>query len=118
MAAPVTVIVAKDLQFYEHLPLLFPHTDARSWYEGKPQAIQEAADRNSTLQGAYLIMAARSLGLDCGPMSGFNAAMLNQTFFPEGRWQANFLVNLGYGDPAALRPRQPRLSFEQACQVL
>lgn len=118
MTAPVTVIVAQDMEFYEQLPFLFPHTDARSWYAGKPEAIREAAFRNSTLQGGYLITAARALGLDCGPMSGFDADQVKAAFFPDKPWQANFLCNLGYGDPAKLFPRSPRLAFEQACEVV
>lgn len=118
MNAPVTVIVAQDTHFYEHLPFLFPHADAKSWFEGQPSLIESTAARNSTLQGAYLIMAARSLGLDCGPMSGFNADTLNAKFFPEGRWRANFLINLGYGEADKLFPRSPRFRFEEACQIL
>ncbi len=118
MRAPVTVIVAYDLEFYEQLPFLFPHADARAWYAGKPEAIADAALRNSTLQGAYLILAARALGLDCGPMTGFDADKVNQEFFAESStWRANFLCNLGYGDPAHLYPRGPRLEFTQACQI-
>lgn len=118
MAAPVVVIVAMDLEFYEHLPTLFPHTDARSWFAGQDAAIQSTAMRNSSLQGAYLMLAARALGLDCGPMSGFDADKLNEEFFKNTSWRANFLINLGYGDASMLPPRNPRLSFEAACQVL
>lgn len=117
-AAPVTVIVAEDLHFYEHLARTFPHTNARAWFEGQPAAIRESARRNSSLQGAYMILAARSLGLDCGPMSGFDEAKVNAEFFPDGRQQVNFIVNLGYGDPAGLYPRLPRLAFEDSCKVL
>ena len=117
MQAPVTVIVAQDLEFYEHLPKLFPHTDARSWYVGNEQAIQTTAFRNSSLQGAYLMLAARALGLDCGPMSGFDAAKLDAEFFPDGKVKSNFLCNLGYGDASRLHPRGPRLDFGEACQV-
>jgi 3-hydroxypropanoate dehydrogenase len=117
MAAPVTAIVAYDTEFYEKLPKLFPHTDARSWYAGNPPKIETTAFRNGTLQGAYLIIAARALGLDCGPMSGFNNAVVDAVFFPDGRWKSNFLCNLGYGDPAKVRPRGPRLSFDEACQI-
>ena len=117
-AAPVNVIVAWDPEFYEHLPRLFPHGDMRAHFVGKPDAIRESALRNGSLQGAYFILAARSLGLDCGPMSGFNAEKVNAEFFPDGKWKANFLCSLGYGDPEKLRPRGPRLSFEEACQVL
>jgi 3-hydroxypropanoate dehydrogenase len=119
MQAPVTVIIGYDLTFYEHLPLLFNHNaDAKSWFEGNDALIEETAFRNSSLQGGYLIMAARALGLDCGAMSGFDKEKLNAEFFPEGKIKANFLCNLGYGDPMKLYPRSPRLNFEQACQIL
>ncbi len=118
MTAPVVAIIGMDLEFYEFLPKLFPHTDARSWYAGKPEKIKEAAFRNSSLQGAYLIMAVRSLGLDTGPMSGFNAEKLNQEFFPDGRIKVNFICGVGHGDPSKLFPRLPRLDFEEACQLL
>jgi 3-hydroxypropanoate dehydrogenase len=118
MCAPVTVIIAQDMAFYEHLPTLFPHTDARAWFVGNPVAIEKNAFRGSSLQAAYLIMAARALGLDCGPMSGFDADKLNAEFFPDGQWQVNFICNLGYGNPTALYPRNPRLNFEQACRFL
>ena len=118
MAAPATVIVAYDTEFYEKLPTLFPHTDARSWFVGKPELIQSTAFRNGSLQGAYLILAARALGLDCGPMSGFDNAKVDAAFFPDGKVKSNFLVNLGYGDPAKLRPRGPRLGFEETCQIV
>lgn len=116
--APVTVIVAFDTEFYEQLPKLYPHADARSWFAGNTAAIEATANRNSSLQGAYLILAARALGLDCGPMSGFDAAKLNAEFFPDGKWQANFLINLGYGVPEKLYPRNPRLNFDEACILL
>jgi 3-hydroxypropanoate dehydrogenase len=115
MAAPVTAIIAQDTQFYEHLPTLFPHADAKSWFVGNDALVQGTMVRNSTLQGAYLMLAARALGLDCGPMSGFDPAKVNAEFFPDGRVQANFLCNLGYGDPAELFPRSPRLAFEDVC---
>jgi 3-hydroxypropanoate dehydrogenase len=118
MAAPVTVIVAWDTEFYEKLPQLFPGRDMRSVFAEKPALIQETAFRNSALQGAYLMLAARALGLDCGPMSGFDQQKVNAEFFPDGKWKANFLCNLGYGDPAKLFPRNPRLSFDEACRVL
>jgi 3-hydroxypropanoate dehydrogenase len=118
MAAPVVVIIAYDTEFYEHLPKLFPHRDMRSLFAGNAALIQETAFRNSSLQGAYFIIAARALGLDCGPMSGFDAAKVNAEFFPDGKWKANFLCNLGYGDPSKLFPRSPRLSFEEACRIL
>lgn len=118
MAAPVTVIIAYDTEFHEHLPKLFPHKDMRSIFAGNAALIQETAFRNSSLQGAYFILAARALGLDCGPMSGFDGAKVNTEFFPDGKWKANFLCNLGYGDPSKLSPRSPRLSFEEACVIL
>jgi 3-hydroxypropanoate dehydrogenase len=117
-AAPVNVIVAWDTEFYELLPRLFPHHDMRPLFVGKPAVIEEAGLRNGSLQGAYLILAARSLGLDCGPMSGFDAAKVNAEFFPDGKWRANFLCNLGYGEASKLFPRNPRLSFEEACRLL
>lgn len=118
MAAPVTAIVAYDMEFYEQMPKLAPHTDARSWFAGKPDAhLRTTALRNGSLQGAYLIVAARALGLDCGPMSGFDNAKLDAAFFPDGKWKSNFLCNLGYGDPSRLHPRAPRLSFDEACRI-
>jgi 3-hydroxypropanoate dehydrogenase len=117
MAAPVTVIVAYDLAFYEKLPVLFPHVDARAWFAGKPDHILTTAFRNGTLQGGYLILAARALGLDCGPMSGFDNAKVDAAFFPDGTVKSNFLCNLGYGDPTKLLPRHPRLPFEEACRI-
>ncbi|HQT66739.1 MAG: malonic semialdehyde reductase [Rhodospirillales bacterium 20-60-12] len=115
MAAPVTVIVAHDPLFYDHLPRLFPHADAKSWFSGNPDLASETAFRNSTLQGGYLIMAARALGLDCGPMSGFDKAKLDQLFFNENGWKSNFLINLGYGTPDDPFPRGPKLDFAEAC---
>ena len=117
MAAPVTAIIAQDTQFHEHLPTLFPHADAKSWFVGNDALIQGTMVRNSTLQGAYLILAARALGLDCGPMSGFDPAKVNAEFFPDGRFQANFLCNLGYGDPSKLFPRSPRFAFDDVCTI-
>ena len=117
-AAPVTVIVAWDNEFYEKLPQLFPHANMRSYFVGNQPLIDETALRNSSLQGGYFILAARSLGLDCGPMSGFDAAKVNAEFFPDGKWKANFLCNLGYGDHSKLHPRNPRLEFEEACRLL
>lgn len=117
MAAPVTVIVAHDLEFHEKLPRLFPHVDARSWYTGNWNLIQETAFRGGAMQGAYLVLAARSLGLDCGPMSGFDNAKVDAAFFPGGKVKSNFLVNLGYGDPKALFPRSPRFEFDEACRI-
>jgi len=118
MTAPVTVIVAYDTEFHEKLPQLFPARDMRSVFAGNAALLQETAFRNGTLQGAYLIMAARALGLDCGPMSGFDQQKVNAEFFPDGKWKSNFLINIGYGDPAKLFPRNPRLSFDEACRVL
>jgi len=115
MTAPVTVIVAHDLAFYEQLPQLFPHADARSWFTGSPELAKETAFRNSSLQAGYLILAARSLGLDAGPMSGFDPAKINEAFFAGSSWQVNLLINLGYGDAEKLHQRLPRLRFEQAC---
>ncbi len=115
MAAPVTVIVAYDSRFYEYLPELFPHMDGKAMYENNPELAESTAFRNGSLQGAYLILAARALGLDCGPMSGFDNGKVDEVFFPDGRWKSNFLCNLGYGDPEGLYPRGPRLGFEQAC---
>jgi 3-hydroxypropanoate dehydrogenase len=117
-AAPVTVIVAQDLEFYEKLPTLFPHVDARSWFKGKPAFIESTAFRNSTLQGGYFIIAARALGLDCGPMSGFDNAKVDAAFFAGTSWKSNFVCNLGYGDSAQLHPRNPRLDFNEACRIV
>ena len=117
MAAPATAIVAYDLEFHERLPLLAPHYDARSAFVGKPELIRTTAQQSGTLQGAYLIIAARALGLDCGPMGGFDNARVDATFFPEGTVKSNFLCNLGYGDPARLHSRAPRLQFDEACRI-
>jgi 3-hydroxypropanoate dehydrogenase len=118
MAAPVTVIISWDTEFYEKLPKLFPHKDMRSVFLGKPDLIEATAFRNSSLEGGYFILAARALGLDCGPMSGFDAAKVNAEFFPDGKWKSNFLCNVGYGDQTKLLPRSPRLPFDEACLVL
>ena len=118
MAAPVCVIVAADTQFFDNLPQLFPARDMRTPFANAPALAEETANRNAILQGGYLILAARSLGLDCGPMSGFNRQGVDDAFFPDGRWKSNFLVNLGYGDPEKLWPRNPRLSFDESCQIL
>lgn len=117
MAAPVTVIVGADHAFYDHLPRLFPHTDARSWFAGNQALIETTAFRNSSLQGAYLILAARALGLDCGPMSGFDNARVDATFFAGTQVRSNFLINLGYGDSSDLHPRSPRFDFSDACRI-
>jgi 3-hydroxypropanoate dehydrogenase len=116
--APVTAIIAYDTEFYEKLPQLFPHTDARSWFAGNQPLIDITAFRNGSLQGAYLIIAARAIGLDAGPMSGFDNAKLDKEFFPDGKIKSNFLVNLGYGDASKLFPRSPRLTFAEAAQIL
>jgi nitroreductase len=118
MAAPVTVIVGGDSRFYEHLPVQFPAYDARPMFEKDAALAQAAAFRNGTLQGAYLIIAARALGLDCGPMSGFQAAAVDAAFFPDGRYKSNFLVNLGVADPSGTHPRGPRLDFATAAQIV
>jgi 3-hydroxypropanoate dehydrogenase len=119
MTAPVTAIVAYDTEFYDQLPRLSPHTDARSWYAGKPEEhIRRAALQGSTLQGAYFIVAARALGFDCGPMGGYDPAKLDAAFFPDGKWKSNFLINLGHGDPAKVHPRNPRLPFDDACRIV
>ncbi len=115
--APVTVIIGMDMEFYEQLPTLFPHADARSWFAGQPEKIAETALRNATLQGAYLIMAARLLGLDCGPMSGFDADRVNAEFFAGTAHRVNFICSLGYGEVEKLHPRLPRLLFEMACRI-
>jgi 3-hydroxypropanoate dehydrogenase len=118
MTAPVTVIVAHDLEFFEQLPRLMPHVDARSWFAHRPaEQIERAAFQGSSMQGAYLILAARALGLDAGPILGFDASLVDATFFPGGTWRSNFLVNLGYGDPAGLFPRNPRLEFDEASRI-
>jgi len=116
--APVTAIIAMDMAFYEQLPKLFPQVDARAWFAGNPALIESTAFRNSSLQGAYFILAARMAGLDCGPMSGFDNAKLDAAFFAGTSWKSNFICNLGYGNPSKLHPRNPRLSFEEACKVL
>ena len=117
MAAPVTAILAHDLGFPDTLPRLFPHADARSWYAGNEPYIRETAFRNAAIQGGYFIVAARALGLDCGPMSGFDASKVDAAFFAGTTWRANFLCNLGYGDASRLHPRGPRLSFDDACRI-
>jgi 3-hydroxypropanoate dehydrogenase len=119
MAAPVTAVIGYDMLFYEKLGQLYPSSpDARSWFEGKPNAIAETAFRNGSLQGAYLMIAARALGLDCGPMSGFDKAKVDAAFFPDGRVKSNFLCNIGYGDRESLHPRSPRLTFDEACSIV
>ncbi|MBC7726111.1 MAG: malonic semialdehyde reductase, partial [Microbacteriaceae bacterium] len=118
MAAPVTVIVATDTRFFEHMPQVWHREGAKEMFEGNVPMAQGTATRNGTMGGAYFILAARAVGLDCGPMSGFDVPKVNAEFFPDGRLQANFLINLGYGDGKQLFERNARLSFEQACTVL
>jgi len=118
MAAPATVVIGYDLEFYEHLPKLFPHDDARSWFVGKDELIRTTAFRNGTLQGAYLMLAARALGLDCGPMSGFDNAKVDAAFFAGSQVKSNFICNLGVGDPSKLFPRSPRFSFDEVCRIV
>ena len=115
--APVAVIIAHDMEFYERLPKLFPQKDARSWFAGKTDMIESTAFRNGTLQGAYFILAARALGFDCGPMSGFDNAKVDAAFFGGTSWRSNFLCNLGHGDAAKLPPRNPRLDFDEVCRI-
>lgn len=119
MAAPVTAIIGYDLKFYDQLPKLFPHNlDARNWFAHDAKAAETAAFRNGSLQGAYFMLAARSVGLDCGPMSGFDNAKVDEAFFPGDQVRSNFLCNLGYGDSTKLFTRSPRLDFQEACKVL
>lgn len=117
MSAPVTAILATDYAFYEKLPQLFPHADAKSWFVGNQALIDTTAFRNSSLQGAYLMLAARAVGLDCGPMSGFDNAKIDELFFAGTTIKSNFLINLGYGNADALFPRSPRLSFDEAANI-
>lgn len=117
--APVVAIIGQDLAFPERLPVLFAHkTDAKSYYEGKPDVVATTALRNSSLQGGYLILAARMLGLDCGPMSGFDAASLDRHFWAGTSVRTNFLCNLGYGDHSQHKPRPPRLRFDEVCEFV
>ncbi|HET6603357.1 MAG TPA: malonic semialdehyde reductase [Xanthomonadaceae bacterium] len=118
LEAPVTAILAMDLDFPEKLPYLFPHADAKAWFEGDEENVRSTAFRNSSLQGAYLIIAARALGLDTGPMSGFDNDKVDAEFFAGTRIRSNFLINIGYGNRASLFPRHPRLSFDEACCIL
>ncbi len=118
MKAPVTAIIAMDIHFYEQLPKLFPHADAKAWFKDLPDNVLEtAALRNSSLQGGYFMLAARALGLDCGPMSGFNNAKVDEAFFAGTTIKSNFLCNLGHGDASKLFPRSPRLTFDEACKI-
>ena len=114
--APITAIVAYDREFYELLPRLYPHTDARGWFTSNAALVEETGLRNSSLQGAYFILALRAQGLDCGPMSGFDADKVDAAFFPDRRWRTNFLLNIGYGDRDRLRPRLPRLGFDEVAR--
>jgi 3-hydroxypropanoate dehydrogenase len=117
-SAPVTVIIAGDTRFYDLMPKLYPARDFKTLFETNATAAQDLIARNVPMQGAYMIIAARALGLDCGPMSGFDAAKIDTEFFPDGRWRSNFICNLGYGLKAALHPRNPRLAFDEACRVI
>jgi len=117
MKAPLVAIIAYDTRFYEHLPRLYHNPDAINWYN-KPAVAEIHGFRNGSLQGAYLILALRAVGLDCGPMSGFDNARVDAAFFPDGRLKSNFLMNIGYGDAAKLVPRNPRLTFEEQCRIL
>jgi 3-hydroxypropanoate dehydrogenase len=116
--APVTAIIGMDMEFYEKLPQLFPHADARSWFAGNQKSIEATAFRNSSLQGGYFILAARALGLDCGPMSGFDEDKVNAAFFAGTSVKVNFVCSIGYGDRSKLFPRSPRLTFDDACKIL
>ncbi len=119
MTAPVTAILGMDIRFYEKLPKLFPHADAKAWFKDLSENVLEyAAIRNGSLQGAYFMLAARALGLDCGPMSGFDNAKVDAEFFPDGRFKSNFLINIGHGDPSQLFGRSPRFDFAEVCQLL
>jgi 3-hydroxypropanoate dehydrogenase len=119
MSAPVCAIIGYDMRFYDYLPKLFPHTDAKSWFDGKPeQVIETSAFRNGSLQGAYFIIAARALGLDTGPMSGFDNAGVDREFFAGTSVKSNFICNLGYADPSGLFPRSPRFSFDEMAKIV
>lgn len=118
MSAPVTAIVAWDDAFYDRLPELFPWADARAWFTGSPALVEETAMRNSAMQAGYLILACRALGLDTGPMSGFDRDRVDREFFTDSRWKSNLLINIGYGNEQHLHPRLPRLGFEDACQLM
>ncbi|MBT4123139.1 MAG: malonic semialdehyde reductase [Candidatus Ruthia sp.] len=118
MAAPVIAIISYDIEFYEKLGFLFPHTDAKSWYAGNDAKIKQAGEMNATLQGAYFMLAARAVGLDCGPMGGFNNTTLDEDFFPDGKTKSIFICALGQGDESKIYPRGPRLSFNEACEII
>lgn len=118
MAAPVTALFAQDMKFYDHLPFLYPQADARSWFAGNEKVIADTAFRNSSLQAAYFMITARGFGLDCGPMSGFDAEKINAAFFPDSRFKVNFICNLGYGAAEGFYPRNPRLEFRDVCRIV
>jgi len=118
MAAPTTAILAYDMQFYDALPRLFPHADARSWFAGNEPLIADTAYRNGTLQAGYFLLALRAVGLDCGPMSGFKNAAVDDEFFADTAFKSNFLMNIGYGDPSVLHPRSPRFDFAEVCSFV
>jgi 3-hydroxypropanoate dehydrogenase len=119
MTAPVVALIGMDMEFYNKLTKLWPHQqDAASWYIGNPEKTREVAFRNSTLQGAYLIMAVRSLGLDAGPMTGFNFSKMDEAFFPDAKVKSNFICAIGYGNEEKLYPRGPRLDFDEACSIV
>ena len=118
MQAPATAIIATDYRFYDYLPKLYPHTDAKAWFTGNKEFADTSAFRNGTLQGGYFILAARSVGLDCGPMSGFDNAGVDAEFFKGTEFKSNFLCNLGYGDPAGLHPRSPRFTFDEIARIV
>jgi 3-hydroxypropanoate dehydrogenase len=118
MSAPAVAIISYDTEFYEKLPFLFPHTDAKSWYAGKPDKITSSGALNATLQGAYFMIATRSIGLDCGPMIGFDHDALDTNFFPEGQTKSIFLCCIGYGDKSKIFPRSPRFSFDEVCKII
>jgi 3-hydroxypropanoate dehydrogenase len=118
MSAPVTAIIAQDMAFYEQLPRYFPHTDAKAWFVGKPEKILDTAFRNATLQGAYLMLALRAVGLDVGPMSGFNLKACDEAFFSGTNYRSNFLCNIGYGNAAKLHPQSPRPTFSDSCRIV
>jgi 3-hydroxypropanoate dehydrogenase len=118
ITAPAVAIISYDVEFYEKLPYLFPHTDAKSWYQGNPEKIKSVGEMNATLQGAYFMMAARSIGLDCGPMGGFNNVSLDSEFFPDMLTKSIFLCGIGYGDHDKVFSRLPRLSFEDVCAII
>ncbi len=118
VSAPAVAIISYDTEFYEKLDYLFPHTDAKSWYAGKPDKIKSVGEMNATLQGAYFMLAARAVGLDCGPMGGFNNDSLDGDFFPDGKTKSIFLCGIGFGDATKIFPRSPRLSFDEACEII